>query len=153
MKLRDFKGKSVVSIDQGQKVGTVLEAILHSLQVTDLVLKGEHGEGLLPFRRIHSIGQDAITVQTGAEVEWNKNTSEPGSISGEAYLKLPVVDTQGTVIGEVHDAIVGPSGAVESIEVRRGGVFGIGAHETVIPRANVRAVGEKLITVDGVTAE
>jgi hypothetical protein len=41
------------------------------------------------------------------------------------------------------------AGHVEDIRVRTEGVFGIGAHETVIPASDIRALGADLITVEG----
>lgn len=150
MKDKDLVGKNVVSMADGARVGNVKDLVFQGLHLDALVVRGERGEGLLPFKSVGTNGPDAITIESYTLVDWNKGPGlGPESTDMQQLRKLQVVDADGKMIGHLHDLTMSPTGEVETIAVRTEGVFGIGAHETVIPASDVRAVGADLITVEG----
>ncbi len=150
MRDKDLVGKSVVSMADGARVGTVKDLVFHGLNLQALVVKGERGEGLLPFVSVGANGPDAITIESYTLVDWNKGPGlGPETMDIHRLRKLSVVDGNGKMLGHLHDLTMDTAGHVEDIRVRTEGVFGIGAHETVIPASDIRALGADLITVEG----
>ena len=146
---KEFMGKKVVSLSDGEKLGKVKDLIFTGLKLTDLVVKGERGEGLLPFKNLSANGPDAIMVETYALIDWNVGPAlTPESRTAHELEKLKVVDDKGKMIGHMHDYTMDTNGVIEEISVRTEGVFGIGAIETIVPSKRVRAIGSDLITVE-----
>ena len=149
MKDKDLVGKTVVSMADGARVGTVKDLVFQGLELTSLLIRGERGEGLLAYKSIRANGPDAITIESYTLVDWNGGrTLEPDNRDIHELRKLSVVDGDGKMLGHLHDLTMDDLGHVEDISVRTEGVFGVGAHESVIPGTRVRAVGSNLITVD-----
>jgi sporulation protein YlmC with PRC-barrel domain len=149
MKEKELVGKSVVSLADGARVGAVKDLVFHGLTLGALVVRGERGEGLLPFDCAEAIGPDAITIESYTLVDWNKGPAlGPESTDLNQLRKLKVVTADGRDIGQFHDLTMDSTGRVESISVKTEGVFGIGGHETIIPASGVRAIGPNLITVE-----
>lgn len=149
MKEKDFLGKMVVSMSDSAKVGTVKDLLFHGLDLTALVVNGERGEGLLPFASVSKNGDDAITIESYALVDWNAGRAlDPESRYGHDFQKLSVIDSTGTKLGHVHDFSMNEKGQMDSIEVRTEGVFGLGGRETIVPGARIHAIGADMITVE-----
>jgi sporulation protein YlmC with PRC-barrel domain len=149
MRDKDLVGKTVVSMADGARVGTVKDLVFHELDLVSLVVRGEHGEGLLPYKSLGTNGPDAITIESYTLVDWNAGrTLEPDNKNTHELSKLAVVDSHGNMLGHMHGLTMDDGGHVQDIAVRTEGIFGIGAHEAVIPASRVRAVGADLITVD-----
>lgn len=148
VKNKDFIGKAVVSMADGARIGTVKELVFHGLDLASLVVDGERGEGLLPFSDVGRNGPDIITIESYTLVDWNAGKAmEPESRTSHDMKRLSVVDSEGNELGQVHDFTMNSKGRVQRIAVRTEGVFGIGAHETVVTGSQVRAVGPDIITV------
>ncbi|CAN5653987.1 hypothetical protein BH11ARM2_BH11ARM2_26370 [soil metagenome] len=148
-KVSELVGKSVVSLSDGVKVGTVKDVLIDTgtMVAGALLVAGDSGRGGLPFAQITNIGQDAITIETAQAVFWaSANTPGPGREAGE-IKGLPVVDASGTVVGNVHDIDL-LNNRVQSLIVRSGGVFGLGANDSVVPVSAIRSIGAKLVTVE-----
>ncbi|MBS1716833.1 MAG: PRC-barrel domain-containing protein [Armatimonadetes bacterium] len=149
MKDRDFLGKKVISMADGAEVGSVKDIVFQGLELTSLLLKGDRGEGLLPFGKIGKNGPDAIMIDSYGVVDWNVGKGlAPENRSSHDLRKLSVIDGDGHVLGHLHDFTMDAKGHVESIAVRTEGIFGIMADETVVEGSRVRAIGADMITVD-----
>lgn len=148
MKPEEIIGKPVVSLDGGMRVGKVKDLILKDLSVASLLIDGDNGGGILPFSCVSAIGADAITIQNTEQILWNSPTTGQGETTLHDFLKLNIVDAAGTALGHADHVTLDATGKMQELVLHSGGVFGIGAHEQLIPAANVRAVGPKLITVD-----
>ena len=149
MKENDFVGKPVVSMSDGAKIGKVRDMVFKGLDLTSLVVNGERGEGLLPIGLIGTNGPDAITIESYTVVDWNAGRlQDPDSRNTHDLRKLSVVDADGNMLGKMHELTMNAKGRVEEISVRTEGVFGIGAHETLVAASRVRAIGTDMITVE-----
>lgn len=147
MILADLKRKPVVSMTDGTKIGEVDDLVVDvsNWTITELYLIGQPGRGLIPLSHLKGIGPDAITIERADAVAYNVKTA---GLCFEAVKDLHVVDGTGTLRGNVADVRYEASGAIESFDVRQGGVFGIGAHHLTITPAEIRGVGDKILTVD-----
>lgn len=59
-----LKGRAVVSLSEGTKLGTVARLLidLAALRLVALQVKGDSGTFVIPFEQVKQIGTDAITV-------------------------------------------------------------------------------------------
>jgi sporulation protein YlmC with PRC-barrel domain len=156
MKISDLRGMSIVSMADGERVGTVKDVLIDTgkLQATALVIGGEPGQGFLPLDRVKSFGPDAITVENADGIQWATGQlhDDAGREAGE-LMKLRVMDGSGTETGVVHELTVDlPSGNVLTLNVRKGGVFGIGADSFDVPASDIVSIGASLVTVKQVVA-
>jgi len=148
-KVSDLIGRPVVSMAGGIKVGAVKDVLIDTdtLTASALLISGDSGRGGLPYAQILAIGPDAVTIENADTIFWaSANKPGPGTEAND-IKGLPVVNVSGTTIGNVHDLeLLGDR--VHSIEVRTGGVFGIGAHDSLITTPDIRSIGPKLVTVE-----
>ncbi|RYG23971.1 PRC-barrel domain containing protein [bacterium] len=147
MTLADLRRKPIVSIGDGVKVGEVDDFVVDPSQwsVRDIYVHARTGEGLLPWVHIRNIGPDAITVDSAQAIEW---AVPPTALRFTKLADLTVVDGSGTVIGHIAEMSYDTSGRIEWLEVHRGGVLGLGVHVTRITPAEIRGVGDRLVTVE-----
>ncbi len=147
MIVSDLKKKPVVSMADGSKIGEVGDLIFDPIRwiIANLYVDGKPGRGILPFAQIKGIGPDAVTIDQTSVIAFNAKGS---GLCFEDLKGLHVVDSTGTVRGNVSDVTFALDGTVESFEIKQGGVFGIGAHHLTVTPAEIRGVGDKIITVD-----
>lgn len=152
MKASDINGMTVVSLQEGAKLGQVDQPLfdLSARQLSALHVKGDSGISVLPFDQIQNIGSDAITVTT------SQVTQTPGADSvGDGLLdlqslrKLKIVDRDGTFLGTLSDIEFDPqSGQITALTAHKGGVLGMGGTTTPIDPAATLTVGLELLTVN-----
>jgi len=147
--ISDLIGLPVVSMDGGLKMGTVKDVLIDTddFKATALLVSGDSGRGGLPFEKVLSFGPDAVMVETGDVIFWASAVNPgPGRESNE-IKGLPVVNKSGAMLGNVRDiSLCGDH--VHAIEIRAGGVLGIGATDTEIMMRKIRSIGPTLVTVD-----
>lgn len=149
--MKEFVGKAVVSLKDGATIGRVKDVLIDtsSLSATGLLLEGDPGHGMLPLKNVKNNGKDAITIDDSSPVAWVKSVTPDQPLRlGDDVMHLTVVNSQGEVVGKAHDVVFKEDGKIDCLEVSRGGVLGIGAHNTDVDRAQITAIGEKLITVE-----
>jgi uncharacterized protein YrrD len=152
MKARALKDIPVVSMADGARVGNVQEVLFDTaaLRIAALLLKTPNGQSILPFAAVGSIGGDAVMVASTAATEGAAGQTGREALRGLGDLVgLPVVTAEGTILGEVEDMELTPAdGRLAALEVRSGGMLGIGVTRTTLDAAQIRMIGPKLITVD-----
>ena len=147
MTLADLKRKPVVSMADGTKIGEVDDLVIDTSawRIVDLYLVGKPGRGLIPLAGIKNIGPDAVTIESAEAVAYNAKAT---GTCFESLKALHIVDGTGTTRGHIVDLRYEADGSIQALEVSQGGVFGIGAHHLTVTPAEVRGVGEKILTVD-----
>ena len=148
-KVSEFIGLPVVSMEGGIKMGTVKDVLIDTdaMTATALLISGDSGRGGLTFDEVIAIGSDAITVKSADVIFWASATNPGPGREANAIKGLPVVNVTGVVVGTVHDIDL-HGDHVKAIEVRLGGIFGIGATDTQILAKNIQSIGSKLVTVN-----
>jgi len=143
-----LKGRAVVSLIEGIKLGTVAQP-LFDMQLTRLVafaMDGDEGTTFLPFGLVRGIGADAVTVASHAVVQ---DGAAGTLIELDQVLRLKVVDEGGTFVGAIaHVEIDSESGAVMRIATHKGGLLGVGGTTTPIDPATILGIGPELLTLD-----
>ncbi len=152
---KSLQHKAVVSLGDGAKIGHVEDILIdpQTLTVVALVIKGEKGESVLPREHINTIGEDAVTINDISATQ-STASSFPGMHPFSEFRGHKVVDSAGTVVGELHDVDLDPTtGAICALGVRSGGIFGVGSHTLCIPAADICSFGPELITVRSTGSE
>ena len=95
--MNPFKGKPIVSIADGERVGTVEDVLIDTGQLTSvgLIIEGKPGHGILPLAAIRANGKDAITVDQAAAVQWSGAKTTEGTRTLGELLHLAVVNSAG----------------------------------------------------------
>ena len=150
MDMEKLKGIAIVSVSEGAKLGTVSGALFDSdsMRLTALDVKGGDGRFIIPLGAIKAFGADAVTIESSSVTQMQGESGAATEVSLDALRKRKVVDEAGTLLGTLHNLdIEAMSGAVESISVHKGGIFGLGGESTTIPATAIKSIGRELITV------
>ncbi len=152
---KSLHSKAIVSLDGGAKIGNVEDILIdpQGLRFVALLIKGEKGESVLPKENIKMIGDDAVTIESVSATQSSAH-SFPGTRPFSAFRGYKVVNSSGSLVGELHDIEIEPtSGAFVSLDVRSGGVLGIGTHRHHISANDICSFGPDLITIQATVTE
>src|SRR4051812_28102598 len=112
MKGLALKGMPVVSMAEGAELGTVDDVLFDParLRVGALALRAGHDRSILPFEAVGNIGVDAVMVETTAATAGETGQSSREELRALGGLVgLPVMDSEGTILGEVADLEISPA--------------------------------------------
>jgi uncharacterized protein YrrD len=153
---RALVGRSVVSVADGEKVGTISDAILDfdARAVHGLVMGGGGGlfrhetPAVIPLARIHSIGPHAVTLADKTGIVRMEGPPYEGVPTLDALKKL-VVTAGEEAIGTGDDVVFDEAdGAFTALQLApQGGFLGIGATIPVLSLAEIIEFGPDAITV------
>jgi sporulation protein YlmC with PRC-barrel domain len=146
--LSELRGRAVISLAEGEKLGTVKDLVLHpgDREIEGFVLETGGPDSFLPFGRFGKVGPDAIIVESKQAVEPAGQMN--GSLQVADISKMEVMNSDGTKLGQVADIDFDlTTGALNTIELKAGGVFGLGAQNYSIPSSQIRAFGADVITI------
>ncbi len=151
MKGKELKGKTVVSITDGAKLGQVDDVLVDTegLRVAALHVKGPGAEALIPFDKVTSATSDVVTVpnSTAAQPPRAQDDAEHLASLGEV-TKLKVIDEAGTFLGVIQSVEVDPqSGAILEMQTQKGTAMGLGRESHTIAASEVTSVGEEVVVV------
>lgn len=153
---RSLIGRAVVSVADGEKVGTVSDLQLDlGGRVVRGLLMGDGGglfnrekPSLIPFGQVHTFGQDAVTIEDKGGITVAEGAPHDRAATLRS-LKKRVVTAGGEVIGDGDDIIFDDtSGTLTALQLApQGGFLGIGATTHVLPMEEVVEFGRDVITV------
>lgn len=157
MKTQVLRNMPVVSMADGAKVGNVEDVLFDAadLRVVALLLRTSSGQSLVPFASVSNIGADAVIIESTTATEGAAGQTARDGLRGlDELTNLPVVNGEGTILGEVTDLEFAPAdGRLSEIDVHSGGILGIGVTHLTVAASSIRRIGPKLITVDVQVAE
>ena len=125
MRLRDVLRKTVVTADEGEKLGRIDEVLFDrschhaiGLLVADGMIARQY---VVPFDEVQTVGRDAVIVRTAARMvrasDWLKDghdTQRSSTITGKTVLTA-----DGAELGAIHDLdIEERSGRVRALDVQ-----------------------------------
>ncbi len=152
---RSLVGRAVVSIADGEKVGTISDLQFDPAEriVVGLLMGGDRSifnrekPSLIPFHQVHTFGRDAVTIEDKHGITVAEGTPHDG-VATLHDIRKPVVTASGDVIGDGDDLIFEePSGAITALQLApQGGFLGIGATTHVLPLEEVVEFGRDVIT-------
>ena len=151
MKSKDLTGKTVVSIEEGAKLGRVDDVLVDTdaLRVAALHVTGKEAAALIPFDRVQSTGGEVVTVPSRAAAQRPQAQDEAEHLASlGAVTKRKVVDEAGTFLGVVQSLEVDPqSGAILELQTQKATALGLGRESHTVTASEVTTVGEELIVV------
>ncbi len=146
-------GRQVVSIAEGERLGVVKDVLFDptARTVVAFALGGESGESILAFGKVRRIGPDAVMVDQKADLQ---SGPTEGAKRFSEVEKLPAISVDGVNLGSVADAEFDSERSfLLTVDVRSGGVLGIGQQKAVYSIDKVKSFGTSAVTLDpGATA-
>lgn len=147
----EIKGKAVVSIHEGSKLGQIDEILVNveRMRVTALHMKSKGDAVIIPFDKVRTVGSDAVTVQDATAAQ--RGAPDAADLAGLSQLtRLKVVDEDGTFLGVVKSVEIDPhTGSITELQAQKGGVLGIGRSVRTIDAGEVTSVGHDLLVIQG----
>lgn len=151
MKTSDIKGKSVLSITTGVRLGRVEEVLFDptSLDLAALRISASGQQAVIPFGQIQSIGRDAVMVAGDDVAQWiTTSSAADGLVTLDEIKHHKVVDDAGTLHGTPRAIAFDPqTGRLHQLEVHTGGMLGVGGQTTTVSGSDVTGVGADIIVV------
>lgn len=151
MNVADIKGRAVISITTGARLGRVDDVLLDpaSLALTAFRVTAAGQQALIPFAQVQSLGSDAVMVPSDNVAQWvTTSSAAEGLVSFDALKHYNVVDEAGTFLGTPHAITIEPSdGRLQQLTVHKGGVLGLGGETTSVPGGGIASVGADVIVV------
>lgn len=154
-KISDIKGKSILSLANGQRIGQVDDVLVdpHSMSIAGLIYNVggmfDREKHIVPASNVEKWGQDAILIGEGRTfIDRSEVPDFDNWISTESSLRgLSVVTTDGDKIGTISDVLVDQQGMLTTYQVSEGSsAFGGDTFE--IPAQSTRTLGKDVAIVD-----
>ncbi len=152
-KSRQFVGMPVISLEEGQQIGTVNGLVVNPAlkNVSALIIEQKgffREQKYIPFSKVHSIGNDAVTVDRVNRAE--KGTSLPeilklikerANIAGSRLM-----DENGAVLGVVDEYYVDlQTGDIVGLEFSGGTISNLFKGSAFMDINYVRTIGQSVI--------
>lgn len=157
MNSKQLKGLAVISIQDGEKLGTIDRVFIDADAKKVVGFGVGQGGGLLPMAEssepelidvddVHAVGHDAVTLADKGAIRGDQTRAQlEGLMELDELIKLKVVTEGGTVVGEVASVEINDRGfAFRELEVSPG-FFKSNRH---LPIREVISIGLDLVVVD-----
>jgi sporulation protein YlmC with PRC-barrel domain len=155
MNATDIKGKAVISVTSGARLGRVDDVLFDagSLAIAALRVSAEGQQALIPFDQVQSLGSDAVMVASADVAQWiTTSSAAEGLISFDALKRYKVVDDAGTLLGTPQALELDPTnGRLQRLEIHKGGVLGMGGESATASGSDIASVGADVIVVRAAT--
>lgn len=155
MDVKSLKGIAVVSIEDGEKLGTV-DDMLFNLEARRLIgfrmartgfLRGDRG--LVAMDDVESVGTDAIMVRNRSQLRDEQHERDFADRPGlDKLTSLRVVTEHGGYIGGLATVEFDPqSGALTELGVSAGGLRSVLGGTNRIPASDIVSIGTDVVVV------
>lgn len=153
-RLSEMIGKTVVSTESGEKLGTVSDALVDLSGVRLMGLVVGHGmlgrEQVLPVEDVQTVGRDTILAKSNQHMmdprDWR--TTQAESTRTSQLHGRPVVTGAGQRLGQVKDLLVEEgTGKFAGLEVGRRSMGGLRRHRSVISPPATPRIGPDAVVV------
>lgn len=153
-RVSEYLGKSIVSADTGEKIGTVADVLVDPQrgQIVGVVVGGGllASEQVLPYSEVQVMGGDAVIAKSGQHVLGAREWRETGNDAARSntYKNKRVITTGGRDLGAVRDVYVDDqTGVVEGYDVAGPAFTRMVERRSVLPRSADVTVGPDAIIV------
>jgi uncharacterized protein YrrD len=153
-RVSEIVGKPVVSAQDGEKVGEVVDLLVdaNASHIVGLIIGGGvfTSEQVLPFAEVQALGKDAVVARSRKGVLGRRPWRDLGiEASRSSTLRnRRVMTTNGRELGTIRDVCVDEAtGAIEAYELGRDGLAGLLGRRSLLPRAGAVTVGPDAVIV------
>ncbi len=155
-KSKRFISMPVVSLEEGQKIGTVKGLVVDpaAKKIVALIIeqKGWFKEQrFIPYHRIHSVGGDAITIEKTSGVERAARFPDIVRLLKEkvSVTGAKLVAENGTVLGYVDEYYIDTkTGTIAGLEFSGNFINGVVSGHTFIDIDFVRTLGREVVIIN-----
>lgn len=152
-KSKQFVTMPVISLEEGQQIGSIKGLVVnpYKKEVAALVIeqKGWFKEQkFIPFSKVRSIGEDALTIDRSANVEKGASIPEIVKFFKDKVdiIGAKLVSENGTALGYVDEFYVDlQTGAIVGLEFSGGSISTLVRGKAFLDINHVRTIGKKVI--------
>ncbi|HHV63749.1 MAG TPA: photosystem reaction center subunit H [Peptococcaceae bacterium] len=152
---KKFLSLPIISLKEGQQIGFVRNLVINpkTRSVAALIVdpKGFFKEQrIIPFNRVVSIGENAITVSTESQVEKAINLPDILDLLKEktAIIGIKIITTNGKTLGIVDEFYVNPEdGSIVCLDFSGGKIEGLFNGKLRIKANEILTMGSDVIVV------
>lgn len=157
-KSRKFISMPIISIEEGQQIGTVKNIVIdpEKKELAALIVEQRgwfKDQKVIPYNKVHSVGGDAITIEKFANAEKQTNLPNIVKLIKDKYelIGAKVVAENGTVLGYVDEFYVDLiNGKIITLEITGRFLDGLMQGKATLDTEYIKTIGkEVLIAVDG----
>lgn len=153
---RKFLSLPIVSLSEGQHIGyvksLVIDAQTKSLAAIAVDLKGFFkDQRIIPYNKVVSVGEDAITIDKGVHVEKSASLPEMLSLIKEklTIIGTRVITQSGKTLGVAEEYYIDPeTGRITQIEISGGKLEGLLNGKALLQAEYISTIGHDVIVAE-----
>lgn len=153
---RKFLSLPIVSLSEGQHIGyvksLVIDARTKSLAALVVDLKGFFkDQRIIPYSKVISVGEDAITIDKGAYVEKSASLPEILSLIKEklSIIGTRVITQNGKTLGVAEEYYIDPeTGRITQIQISGGKLEGLLNGKALLQAEYISTIGQDVIVTE-----
>ncbi len=150
---RQFVGMPVISLEEGQQIGTIGGLVINPARknVAALIIEQKgwfREQKFIPFNKVHSIGEDAVTIERGSRAERGISLPEILKLFKERVniAGSRLVAENGTAMGIVEEYYIDlQTGDIVGLEFSSGTVSNLFKGSAFLDINYVRTLGQAVI--------
>lgn len=152
---KKFLSLPIISLKEGQKIGYVRNLVVEprTKRVAALVIEPKglfKDQRIIPFNRVVSIGENAITLSTESQVEKATNLPDILDLLKEktAIIGIKVVTENGKSLGVADEFYLDPeNGKIIEIDISEGKIEGLFSGKVRLNAQEILTIGSDVIVV------
>ncbi|SKA04657.1 PRC-barrel domain-containing protein [Selenihalanaerobacter shriftii] len=143
----------VINLQTGKEVGSVEDITFdpETKSITGLIIDGGswlQGKQMIPYDELHSIGEDAVTIEDESAVTKRDKNKECLNGAAGSVIGIRVVTNDGKELGNIEDIILDPiNGQLDAYELTDGLVQDILEGRGLLNISNDLKYGEDVVIV------
>lgn len=153
---RKFLSLPIVSLSEGQHIGyvksLVIDARTKSLAALIIDPKGFFkDQRIIPYNKVVSVGDDAITIDKGSYVEKSTNLPEIITLIKEklSIIGTRVITQNGKTLGVAEEYYVDPeTGGITQVEISGGKLEGLLNGKAMLDAEHISTIGQDVIVAE-----
>lgn len=157
MDVRKLKGIAVISISDGEKVGTIRDALFNidERRIQGLTVNTgsflSSSQNVIDMAFVQSIGSDAVMVGDRSAIGGERSETRYQAFMDTSTLtSLKVVTESGDFVGTVATARIDQQdGKLTDLEINTPGIAGTFKSNIVVPIERVISIGKDVVVVPG----
>lgn len=153
---KKFLSLPIVSLSEGQHIGYVKNLVIdsQSKRLAALVIDPKgffKDQRIIPYAKVVSVGDDAITIDKGAHVEKSASLPEILNLIKEkiSVIGTRVITQSGKTLGVVEEYYIDPdTGKITEIEISGGKIEGLLNGKALLNANYITTIGQDVIVAE-----
>lgn len=153
---KDFLSLPIVSLSEGQHIGYVKSLVVdsQSKSLAALVIDPKgffKDQRIIPYSKVVSVGEDAITIDKGAYVEKSASLPEILQLIKErlSIIGTRIITQNGKTLGVVEEFFINPTnGQITQVEISGGKIEGFLSGKASLDAQYILTIGQDVIVAE-----